>query len=68
MDMYTIGVFYASGSRDAAGFLVFLCFAAILLHSISIFVRVYYIRTGTRERMNLYLVLVSKNSCVFNIS
>ena len=53
--------FDAGSYRGAAGFLIFVCCAGIVFHSVSIAVRVYYIRVGTRKHMGIYYVVVSKS-------
>ena len=59
--------FDAGSSRGAAGFLIFVCCAGIVFHSVSIAVRVYYIRVGTRKYMCMYYVVVSKSVYCCNI-
>ena len=51
--------FNVGGARAAAGLLIFICCAGLVFHFAVISVRVYYIRTGTRDQMNLYIGLVS---------
>ena len=53
--------FDAGGSREAAGFLIFVCCVGIVFHSVSITVRVYFICVGTRKHMDRYFVVVSKS-------
>ena len=58
--------FDAGSSQAAAGFLIFVCCAGIVFHSVSIAVRVYYIRVGTRKYMCIYYVVVSKSTYMLN--
>ena len=53
--------FDAGSSRGAAGFLIFVCCAGIVFHSVSIIVRVYFICVGTRKHMDIYFALVSES-------
>ena len=51
--------FKIGGSRTAAGLLIFISCAGIFFHFVIISVRVFYIYTGKRDHMNLYIGLVS---------
>ena len=59
----TDGRFDAVGARAAAGWLIFVCSAGIVIHFVGILVRIYYLITGMPKHSISYSVVVSNYIC-----